>query len=391
MSNKGNRPAPYSTAIRKSTRSSTRKSNSTMDEPSTSQTSPEVSIMPSGPSWEDFNKLQKSVAELTELFKKSVDKSRETSVSVETANACASGVQNVENVIDVTNQGSSVVTIPSKDDNITQGFNVNNPNSTDTVQSTINDYLRSFTTNSNPSTGEQQYYSPPGRPIDLKVTDKVKQKIWASEYVDLVSLLDPDQDNNSSFTLVSNDGDLRLAPNKSTKVIQSLGQWCSAFEIYLTIYCSKYPQELPKIMTYMNSVKTLAHRDGDYITYDKEFRYMKQTSNLQWDNIHTGLWLECRDKPSRKQNSYNKKNGNGSSSFRASNNKGNSSPKHPFGYCFRFHSFGKCGRSSCSYIHACYKCNDSPHSITRCPKAGSDTLQTNTKQDKQATNPNKSS
>ena len=91
---------------------------------------------------------------------------------------------------------------------------------------------------------------------------------------------------------------------------------------------------------------------------------MRQTINLPWDSVHSGLWLECRDKGSRNSN---RKNSSGSDNFRGKTQQGKTK-QHPFGYCFKYCNFGKCGRDSCKFKHSCYECGDEPHSFSRCPK-----------------------
>ena len=405
MSSKNKRSAPYSVPSRVSTRSSDRNSSDNTSVsgsrnvqatdhqlPSTSSTSEGHS----GPSWDDFKKLQESVTELSQLLKQNM-LPREAPI-VSNQNVMSSGVNNVENNVPMnptvssdSNEINRVINEAFQQSDASQAFNDNVPSTApNSMQATMNEYIQSFT-GSIATSGEINFYNPPGRPVDLKVNDKIRQKIWSHEYVDFNTLLDPDSDYDNSFTIVSNQGEpLKLSQTKSTKVIQSLGQWCTAFEIFLTIYCKKFPGELPKLMTYMKSVKQMAHRDGDYITYDKEFRYLKQSTNMSWDTVHAGLWLECRDSKLRKQKQKQSQNSN--NSFRGNardNSRQNGSSSHPIGYCFRYHSFGKCGRSSCTYKHACYKCNDSPHSILRCPKCNGETQTNKNEQTKSSANSNK--
>ena len=377
MSNKPKRSTPYPLPSRRSSRST--KSNQASDDnvasscsvvlnPLTEVNMPSTSSMQtsSGPSWEDFKRLQDTVSEMSTLIKDKFQ-SMETNVDGNIQNnTVRSDCQNPEPLVD----NAVRFQIPSNSDQVDRSFNDNIPAGTRAaaVQSSINEYIQSFT-NTPQVSGEDFGYQLPGRPIDMKISDKVKQKIWSHEYIDLYSLLDPDNLDKQSFTIVSNEGEpLRLSNTKANKTFQNLGQWCSAFEIYITVYCGKFPAELPKMMTYMNSIKNLAHRSGDYVLYDKEFRYLRQTSHIPWDMVHTSLWLECRDSKNRPAN----KKSNNFRGQNRENNRSNNTPQHPIGYCFRFHSFGKCGRSSCTFKHACYKCNDSPHSVLRCAKAQSE-------------------
>ena len=344
-----------------------------------------------GPSWTEFNQLKQSLNEMHELVKslqvvqnnKSVNtndspmvdsantvvvnKPGPTSVSVGLPNTVTMTTTDEPIVIpdnNIVNQGAST----SSDSNKSH---TNTPMTTGRqIQTSIDDYLQTFV--QNPTFTGENLYNQPGRPIDLKVPDKIRQKIWSNQYIDLSVLLDPTQHQSCSLTIISDPGEpIRFGPASKPKVISALGQWCSAFEIFITVYCQKYPEALSSLMTYMNSIKSLNHKGGDYLNYDQEFRYLKQSTNMSWDTIHTGLWLEYRDTTRmRSQQNKNKGSNNNNNSFRPPNssNKPSQGKQHPYGYCFRFHTFGKCGRNSCRFNHGCYICNDEGHSYIRCPK-----------------------
>ena len=224
------------------------------------------------------------------------------------------------------------------------------------------------------NSGEPKHLDLPGRPVDHKISLKLKQQIWADEYIDLGLLLDPTIDHQpNTFNVVSRTGEtLAVAPNKNSKVITSLGQWCTAFNVYITIYCQKHPAQLGNLMTYLATVKSLCHRNGDYITYDREFRYLRQSCKLNWAVIHSGIWLECRDSANAKSTSTKSSNMNNNpkppSNFRHSNS--NSKSNHPNGYCFKYHDTGKCPKGpNCNYSHNCYNAGcTTKHPIFKCFK-----------------------
>ena len=216
-------------------------------------------------------------------------------------------------------------------------------------------------------------YEPLDQPLDLKVSDKIKSMIWANRYVDLSVLLDPaiEGKKSSRYDFVGEVGEpVTLAPHKASRSINGLGQWCSAFSVFIVIYCQKYPSELSSLFTYMNTIKRLSHKNGDYLKYDEEFRYMRQSCPLKWNVTHSGLWVDCAT--STNNRSSKPKNKSGASN--RSNNQ-NSFPQkkqlHPVGSCFRFHTYGKCDRPSCIFPHVCYNklCHNAEHPISKCPYA----------------------
>ena len=220
-------------------------------------------------------------------------------------------------------------------------------------------------------------YTPTDLPIDLKVTDKVKNMIWSNQYIDLSILLDPSievdiENNHDKYDLVGQFGEpLMVTPRKANRTIFNLGQWCSAFSVFIDIYCKKYPSELSALFTYMNTIKRLSHRSGNYIMYDQEFRYLRQTQLMPWNVTHSGLWFECRDPLNSLKNNRNQKGRSATNTKPSQNNQGVKKSNHPTSYCFRFHNYGKCGRNSCNFKHFCYHplCANAEHSIIRCPNA----------------------
>ena len=199
-------------------------------------------------------------------------------------------------------------------------------------------------------------YIPNDLPIDLKVTDKVKNMIWSNQYIDISILLDPslECDNDSNFDVVGHFGEpLMVAPKKAKSTILNLGQWCSAFSVFMDVYCQKYPSELSALFTYMNTIKKLAHRSVNYIMYDQEFRYLRQTQNMPWNVTHSGLWLECRDPENSLKSQRNQKGRSFQNNKPSQSNQGGKKSNHPTTYCFRYHSYGKCGRPSCNFKHYC--------------------------------------
>ena len=217
-------------------------------------------------------------------------------------------------------------------------------------------------------TGEIGTIAQVGRPLDLKVSDNLKQKIWANQYIDLNLLLDTTPTVNSALEVVSGQGEpLRLAPAKTPNKIMNLGQWCDAFLVFLTIYSRKYPHSTPELTSYIKIVKTLCHRGGNYLLYDREFRYLRQSNGLGWE-LHPTLWLECRDNSAKPANNTNRQNNSKpKANFRPSN-----APKsqHPSGSCYAYHNTGQCNKPGCNFRHTCYiqGCTArTPHPVFKCP------------------------
>ena len=96
--------------------------------------------------------------------------------------------------------------------------------------------------------------------------------------MDFNLLLEPEPVVDSLEIVSGKDDTLKLIPTKKQDAVYNLGTWCNAFMIFLTIYCKKYPLQLPNLTQYMNTVKMIAYRSGDFVKYDREFRYLRQTN-----------------------------------------------------------------------------------------------------------------
>ena len=233
------------------------------------------------------------------------------------------------------------------------------------------------------STGKESSYDDLGRPIDIRVSDKIRNQIWSNQYVDLSILVDPKSEVPDSLKW---DGDsLCLAPHKSIKKLNGLGQWCDAFHIYICVYTRKYPNMIANLLTYMHNIKMLCNKGGDYMFYDEEYRTMRQRNPSNNWEINWDLWLECRDVRGSSNRSQTKRPNN-NHTFRGQSANG-SKPSHPAGYCFKFHNNGRCGNgANCTYKHTCYMSNcGERHAVFSCPKRGS---KSNNKQNNNSTGSN---
>ena len=310
---------------------------------------PSTSALPdnSGPSMQQFIALQDSLKEMRDMM-------------YEFKNA--------------NNNNSQNVTVPSVNPSVVHTETVNHNNSVEAsfqIQQAVDEHLEQILGQPSVESEFDSKYDDISRPIDYKVTDKLRNMIWSDQYVDLSLLIDLKAEGNEPKLLqvVSGDGNtLQVAPPKSKKISQ-LGQWCDAFLVYMTVYCRKFPHKISHLTTYMKQVKTLALRDGDYISYDEEFRYLRQRKHCGWE-LDSALWLEFRDKRGKPKSGKNANN----NSFRPNGgysgaNGGNIKSSHPAGYCYKYHNTGHCKNQSCSFKHVCYLQNcGNRHPVFQCSK-----------------------
>ena len=194
-------------------------------------------------------------------------------------------------------------------------------------------------------------------PIDCKVSDKVRAKIWANEFIDFgVLLSNPIFENKFKIAVQTVDSSgapsLCLESASKPRKIFTIDQWGSCFLVFVGVYTSKFPSEAPSLMKYGETIRDLAARGHDWRFYDENFRFSRQShsSSMPWGTIHGELWLRAQ------------------SSF-ANNRKpvlnftGKQNLRVPAGYCFKFHKGGHC--DGCAYSHNCFKC-DGNHRVNSC-------------------------
>ena len=132
------------------------------------------------------------------------------------------------------------------------------------------------------SQAPKQIFSSMAVSLTSRVSSKVKAKIWSNEYRDFRTLLSFSPNNQKySLSLASSDGETN--------------QWLSTFNIFVAIYLEKLPPDTPKLMKYCEIVRDIAAKPGDWLYYDEQFRFIRQSAPAQypWDAIHWELWLKA--------------------------------------------------------------------------------------------------
>lgn len=208
----------------------------------------------------------------------------------------------------------------------------------------------------------RQLFTSIGVNLGARVSSKTKAKIWAHEYIDfgvLLSVAPPRERYALSLTSsggVSGQPQLTLEPYQTPKKVTSIQQWLTAFNIFVTIYAEKAAGDAPKLMKYCEVVRDLSHKSADWLFYDEQFRYLRQSApdRYPWDQIHWELWLRAMSKT---LSSVGSDKANARVRFRPSIS------KFPKGTCWAFHAGKQC--RGCQYEHVCYKCN-AKHPASQC-------------------------
>ena len=201
-------------------------------------------------------------------------------------------------------------------------------------------------------------FSSSALPIDVRVPDKLRAKIWAQEYVDFGQLVTNPISDQGYRLAVKNDGQnptVSLEPISRNRKITTIESWVKSFHIFVGVYTKRFPTEAPALMKYGEIVQDLAGRGFNWKFYDENFRYLRQSqhASLPWGAIHWELWLRAQSSPSASKGSQSVTGRMNPNGFRV-----------PPGYCFRYHRGLQCVK--CAYKHTCFKCSAGEHRAIHC-------------------------
>jgi len=100
-----------------------------------------------------------------------------------------------------------------------------------------------------------QLFVPSNLPLDARVSDKIRAKIWNEKYIDFGTLTaNPELENTYSVTVNNAESgsmpSLCLEPASKLKKITTINAWSSWFLIFVGVYTPKYPAEASALMKY---------------------------------------------------------------------------------------------------------------------------------------------
>lgn len=176
-------------------------------------------------------------------------------------------------------------------------------------------------------------------PLHARVPMKTKEKIWNHEFVELSTLYDEDSDD---ITISLKSG--KLTPKgPSKKKFMSIEEWTDAFNVFSAVYKMKFPEQSEHLSSYLNTVRKISSENGNWYYYNTNFRRIKQSIGLQWDQIHSELYVTALTRKLKQP-------------FRQGRDlsAGGRSRTIIKGTCNRFNRGTEC--SGCDYRHICRHC-----------------------------------
>ena len=189
--------------------------------------------------------------------------------------------------------------------------------------------------------------------IICQVSSKVKQKIWAGEFVELSMLLDKtdkaEQLDETYSIHIDKGGDmpaLQLVPHAKKGQTLSLLQWVRAWNRFCAIVTEQTPTLGPVLAHHLETVLNLANKGAAWRTYDEQFRKLVALAEAKWGSAHLELYLKSHLEGQTKERATAD-----SSSVQKD------IKDMPKGACYRYHATGTCtSGTECKYQHNCYNC-----------------------------------
>ncbi|XP_028418481.1 uncharacterized protein LOC114543862 [Dendronephthya gigantea] len=261
---------------------------------------------------------------------------------------------------------SSTSTMASAPTESTSGIEISNqgPNADSLVNDALTSIQENLTGQTTPfslpcssAPGPRESFHSAALPLDSRIPDKIKFKIWNEEFVDISTLSGgPDAAAKYEISVRTSDNgqpaSLFLEPAAKSKRVKTISDWLRSFHIFVSIYTQRYPHESPALMKYCQIIQDLANRGHNWFYYDENFRFLRQTqaTRVPWATVHWELWLKSQYPTTSKPNTQ-----------------GNNYTRHPSkvsvprGYCFKFHRGTFC--AGCDFKHICFKCNGSHRAV----------------------------
>uniref|UniRef100_A0A8W8NT31 Uncharacterized protein n=1 Tax=Magallana gigas TaxID=29159 RepID=A0A8W8NT31_MAGGI len=139
-------------------------------------------------------------------------------------------------------------------------------------------------------------------PIDARVSDRTKSKIWSNQYIEFSSLLLKDKQKKGKFSIQVEDGDspgklaIHQVENDSQNevTLSSMHDWLTAWNRFAAIYCMKYPEKQSKLAKHLETVRDIADAKGNWKAYDTDFRMPVAQGPVSWGDVHMELYVNAR-------------------------------------------------------------------------------------------------
>lgn len=188
-------------------------------------------------------------------------------------------------------------------------------------------------------------------PLHSTVPTKIKEKIWANEFVELSTIFDEDCKLNNKFTLDFSDTGALVTANPRKRFL-TIEQWTDVFAKFASVMRLKYPDSAEPLAQYSSTVRSIARASGNWHYYDTQFRKLRQNTELPWNVIQHELYFQALNQRYNQPFRFRQNINNQSLTFKKS--------------CNKFNRGEHC--AGCAYAHICSICGGNNHAKFRCWK-----------------------
>ena len=197
-----------------------------------------------------------------------------------------------------------------------------------------------------------------GRPLSLTVDIKIKGKIWAEEFIQLGSLLFKSSQPKLQ-AIQGEDNQITFTQKEQKFYFKGFNQWLTAFQVFVAVYCEKFPEKAPALMKYMATIQKISVDMGEKAAYhyDEQFRLWRADNPqaMPWECINQELHAEALQIGVKQKLQAQVQD-------RLSKSKQPFLAKQPKKVCFSYNNNeGVCSRQNCTFSHICSRCHGNHH------------------------------
>ena len=152
---------------------------------------------------------------------------------------------------------------------------------------------------------------------------------------------------------MTNTPTLNFSPNRRRTLTEN--EWSAAWDQFLVVYTIKFPDQLPDLISYAQTIRSLMKTGQNWAMYDTQYRMDREYSHCPWTALRVDLQLAAQHFPQQQRQPRYTPNfrPNPQPNFRPY------SQRLPNGYCIKYHTRNEtCPHSdACRYNHHCPKCH----------------------------------
>ena len=207
----------------------------------------------------------------------------------------------------------------------------------------------------------------PGSPLIHLVPEELKTKIRDNKFIELDKLyaicIGQNKDCEDDLTLTRSSDNNMVFKAKSNKRIHNIFQFMRAFYLFAAVRSHYYSVEGPQLFHYMYEILDIHAQGGQFLTYDRQFRMIREKTNRAWDNPLDSFFVKSILKSNTQQPTGRHFPKANRSSKQGNLVKGGRNRSAKF--CFRFQDGEACS-SYCPFRHQCELCQGQ-HGSSQCP------------------------